>query len=85
MALSPKMLALVQKIDAQRAAFATREKRWERTERAARRRKEKAQRERRKALAQARSRPAKGKGKQVSSGGSWALRARLQWRNERGT
>jgi hypothetical protein len=84
MALSPKMLALVQKIDAQRAAFATREKRWERSERTARRRKEKAQRERKARRAKAPSRLAKGKGKQVTSG-SWARRARLQWRNTRGT
>jgi hypothetical protein len=85
MALSPKMLALVQKIDAQRAAFATSEKRRESARRAARRREAKAQRERqRKALAKAPSRRTKVKRKQVSSG-SWALRARLLWRNWHGT
>ena len=47
MALSPEMLALVQKIDAQRAAFATHEKRRESAKRAARRREDRAQRERR--------------------------------------
>jgi hypothetical protein len=84
MALSRKMLALVQKIDAQRAAFATREKRQEGARRAARRREEKAQRERKARRAKTPSRLAKGKGKQVTSG-IWALRSRLQWRNTRGT
>ncbi len=47
MPLSTKTLAILRKVDAQRAAFATHEKRRESAKRAARRREDRAQRERR--------------------------------------